>query len=154
MCPMQILSRQRLDRARALESNMGITHARIRRAFSGRHDSAKVKPSRERNDLDRPSRLIRFTKSLSALAILAALGAPVLALGGTQSITLTWDPSSDLTVTGYNIYHGVTSRTYTNMVDAGNVTSVTIAGLVEGTSYFIAATAYNPRVGERLLRRD
>jgi hypothetical protein len=140
---MQILSRQRLDRARAPESNIGITHAQIRRAFSERHDSAKLKLRRECNDLDRPSRIMRLTKSLSALAILAALGAPVLALSGTQSITLAWDPSTDPTVAGYNIYHGVTSRTYTNMVDAGNVTGVTITGLVEGTTYFIAATAYN-----------
>ncbi len=84
---------------------------------------------------------------LRLLLVLAVLGAPVSALGGpnppTQSITLAWDPITDPTVVGYNFYLGVASRTYTNMVDVGNTTRVTVSGLIVGTTYFMAVTAYN-----------
>ena len=60
-----------------------------------------------------------------------------------QSVTLTWDSSPDISVVGYRAYYGVASRTYTNMVDAGNATTVTISGLIEGSTYHFAATAYN-----------
>jgi hypothetical protein len=61
----------------------------------------------------------------------------------TQSVTLAWDPSPDPTVVGYKVYYGVASLTYTNVIDVGDATSVTISNLVEGTTYYFAATAYN-----------
>jgi len=70
----------------------------------------------------------------------ALLHNPVQAV---QRVTLAWDPSPDLSVVGYNAYYGVASRTYTNMVDTGNATTVTISDLIEGTTYYFAATAYN-----------
>jgi hypothetical protein len=60
-----------------------------------------------------------------------------------QSVTLAWNPSADTNVTGYFVYGGVASQNYTNKVDAGNGTNATISGLVEGTTYFFAVTAYN-----------
>jgi hypothetical protein len=57
-------------------------------------------------------------------------------------VTLAWDPSTDPTVTGYNVYYGEASGTYTNPVNAGNATNVTISGLVQGTTYYFAATTY------------
>ncbi|MGD0614730.1 MAG: Ig-like domain-containing protein, partial [Verrucomicrobiota bacterium] len=56
---------------------------------------------------------------------------------------MAWDPSPDTNVVGYNVYYGVASRTYTNIVDVGDVTNATISGLVEGTTYYFAVTAYN-----------
>jgi hypothetical protein len=61
----------------------------------------------------------------------------------TQSVSLAWDPSPDTNVVGYKVYYGVASRTYTNIVDVGDVTNTTISGLVEGTTYYFAVTAYN-----------
>jgi hypothetical protein len=58
-------------------------------------------------------------------------------------VTLVWNASSDPNVTGYDIYYGVASRSYTNKIDVGNTTNATISGLVEGVTYYFAATAYN-----------
>jgi hypothetical protein len=58
------------------------------------------------------------------------------------SVPLAWNPSPDVNVAGYKIYYGGASRTYTNSVDVGNVTSTVITGLAEGTTYFFAATTY------------
>jgi hypothetical protein len=57
--------------------------------------------------------------------------------------TLAWDASVDPNVAGYVINYGVASRSYTNTVSVGNLTSGTISNLVEGTTYFFAAKAYN-----------
>ena len=60
----------------------------------------------------------------------------------TQSVTLAWNPSPDTNVVGYKVYYGIASRTYTNVVDVGDVTNATISGLVEGVTYYFAVTAY------------
>jgi len=59
-----------------------------------------------------------------------------------QSATLAWDPSpgTDI-ITNYNLYYGVASATYTNVVAAGTNTTVSISNLVDGTTYYFAATA-------------
>jgi hypothetical protein len=57
-------------------------------------------------------------------------------------VTLAWSASTDPNVAGYNIYYGGASHTYTNMIPVGNATSVTIPGLVQGTTYYFAATTY------------
>src|SRR5207244_154249 len=59
------------------------------------------------------------------------------------SVSLVWNASSGTNVAGYNVYYGVASRTYTNKVNVGNVTNATISGLIEGTTYFFAVTAYD-----------
>ena len=60
-----------------------------------------------------------------------------------QSVTLAWNASADPTVAGYKAYYGVASRTYTNIINVGKATNVTISGLVEGATYYFAATAYD-----------
>jgi hypothetical protein len=77
----------------------------------------------------------------------ALLLSPVQALSATvppgQSVTLAWNRSLDTNVVGYNIYDGVASNTYTNMINAGNATAATIFGLIGGETYYLAATAYD-----------
>lgn len=59
------------------------------------------------------------------------------------SIILSWQPSPDASVTGYNIYYGTSSRHYTTEISVGNTTNATLSGLVGGVTYYIAATAYD-----------
>jgi hypothetical protein len=60
-----------------------------------------------------------------------------------QSVTLTWSPSADTNVAGYKLYYGVSSQTYTNSIEVGNVTNTIITGLADDTTYFFAATTYD-----------
>lgn len=78
--------------------------------------------------------------SLRWLTIFLAFTA--LSVFADVSVPLAWNPSPDVNVAGYKIYYGGASRTYTNFVDVGNVTSTVISGLAEGTTYFFAATTY------------
>jgi len=59
------------------------------------------------------------------------------------SITLAWNASTDPSITGYNVYYGGASGAYTNKICAGNATNATISGLIQGTTYYFAATTYN-----------
>lgn len=44
---------------------------------------------------------------------------------------------------GYRVYYGVASGAYTKMLDVTNATNITIPGLMEGSTYYFAVTAYN-----------
>jgi len=75
------------------------------------------------------------------------LGAVVLFMqlpaSALQSVTLAWDPSTDSSVVGYNVYYGSASGNYTSKLSVGNTNSATISGLVEGVTYYFVVTAYN-----------
>ena len=72
--------------------------------------------------------------SLSCYAAVPSMG---------QSVELAWNPSRGSTIAGYRLYYGGASQTYTNTVDAGNATSVTVSNLTAGSTYFFAVTAYD-----------
>ncbi len=71
-----------------------------------------------------------------------------LPANASQNVTLTWNPSTNADVTGYNIYYGTASGVYTNVYSAGDVTNATISGLADGTTYFFAAKALDASGGE------
>jgi hypothetical protein len=74
---------------------------------------------------------------------------PVTVANSTGQVTLVWDASADPTVTGYKVHIGTTSGVYTvSVIDTGNVTSCTIAGLQAGTVYYIAVTSYDQNGNE------
>ena len=62
---------------------------------------------------------------------------------GSQSLTLSWNPSPDTNVVGYNVYSGTSSGNYSSRISVGNTTHATIVGLQEGYTYFFAVTAVN-----------
>ena len=85
------------------------------------------------SDKGRRAALVSFLVSgLSALLPSAALAA--------TTVSLAWDPSASTNAAGYKIHYGVVSRTYTNTVAVGNTTNTTISGLVDGVTYYFAAT--------------
>ncbi len=60
-----------------------------------------------------------------------------------RDLNLAWDPNTESDVAGYKVYYGTASRAYTSSADVGNKTSYTLAGLPDGTDYYVALTAYN-----------
>jgi hypothetical protein len=59
------------------------------------------------------------------------------------SVNLAWDPSPDTNVGGYNVYYGPSTGNYTNLVNTGDATNVTISGLLTGSTYYFVATAFD-----------
>ena len=57
------------------------------------------------------------------------------------SVALAWDANTEPDIAGYKIYYG--SEHPFKVVDAGNLTSITLADLLEGLTYTFYATAYN-----------
>jgi hypothetical protein len=138
IAPVRIVHRRRLDRE--LETNSRFAPTPDRHRYCELHDGVEDPPHRADDVSGESSRIMGLTKFLGAVLVLVVLGTSVQAV---QSVTLAWDPCSDPAVVGYAMYYGVASRTYTNMVDAGNATNATISGLVGGTTYFFAVTAHH-----------
>ena len=61
----------------------------------------------------------------------------------TQSVTLAWDRSTDTTVTGYKLYYTDVAAGSTSAINAGNVTSNTVPGLLETKTYSFYVVSYN-----------
>jgi hypothetical protein len=58
------------------------------------------------------------------------------------SVTLAWDPGVPaIDIAGYDIYYGVASRRYANVVDVGLATTGAVSNLVAGTTYYFAVTS-------------
>lgn len=57
------------------------------------------------------------------------------------SVTLAWDPSPSGGIAAYRIYYGVASRTYTNTLSFGTALTGSVSNLVDGKTYYFAATA-------------
>src|SRR5450631_1245289 len=77
------------------------------------------------------------------LILLGGLAVLVTPAQADQSVTFGWESSADPNVAGYNIYYGTASHAYDHKVTVGNVSMATISGLVEGTTYYFAATTYD-----------
>jgi hypothetical protein len=59
-------------------------------------------------------------------------------------VQLAWNASDDSAVTGYKVYYGAQSRTYTSVVDAKDNLSEALSGISETQSNYFAVTAYSP----------
>ena len=76
-----------------------------------------------------------------AIAFVLSLAATSVQAG--QSVTLAWDANPEPGIAGYRLYYGEPPGNYSNSVDVGNVTSFSVANLVELRTYSFYVTAYN-----------
>jgi hypothetical protein len=79
----------------------------------------------------------RLVRALALLTTLLAASGDSLA----GSVKLAWDPV--VGATGYRVHYGTASGNYPSSVDATNLTTFTVLGLTDGTTYFFAVKAYN-----------
>lgn len=77
------------------------------------------------------------------LGILAGLFFVCFAAIAAGNVTLAWDASPDASVTGYRIYWGAASQSYTNSQTGDTNLTMTITNLTPGVRYFFAATAFD-----------
>jgi Fibronectin type III domain len=82
---------------------------------------------------------------------LGSIGVTIPAFA-TGSVTLSWNPSTSSDVSGYYVYYGLTSGIYDYEISAGSNTVVTISNLVEGATYYFAATSHDG--GESLFSNE
>ena len=59
-----------------------------------------------------------------------------------QSVSLAWNPSTDPNVVGYALYYGTDGVTFTNRLDAGSNTSLTVNNLSLATTNYFEVTDY------------
>lgn len=69
-------------------------------------------------------------------------------IAGADSIQLAWDPSPDV-VSGYIVYVGSQSGTYSVIYDVGNNLAFTLPTVIAGQPYYFAVASYTPgpRIG-------
>jgi hypothetical protein len=90
------------------------------------------------------SRIVRRgLQWVAGLALASFVSLAGVAQSDPTSVTLAWNPSLDVTVTGYRLYYGAAPEQYTNSIVVGNTTSCTVTGLVNGTTYYFSTTAFN-----------
>jgi hypothetical protein len=85
----------------------------------------------------------RASRWFAGLALASFVSLAAAAEIDPTTVTLAWNPSPDVTVTGYRLYYGAAPEQYTNSIVVGNTTSCTVTGLVNGTTYYFTTTAYN-----------
>jgi fibronectin type 3 domain-containing protein len=59
------------------------------------------------------------------------------------TVTLEWDASPSVGITGYKIYVGTSSGNYSQSYDAGNNLEYAVLNISENVVYYFAATAYD-----------
>ncbi|MBZ5637652.1 MAG: fibronectin type III domain-containing protein [Acidobacteriia bacterium] len=79
-------------------------------------------------------------RRIALLAVVTSLAALTASAG---TISLTWNPVSDSDLAGYRVYWGTSQGAYTNSQNVGNVTSATINGLTDCTTWYLAVKAYD-----------
>jgi hypothetical protein len=79
--------------------------------------------------------------ALSAILLCDLIGLVPISAPAVTAVNLSWTPSPATNITGYTLYYGAASRSYTNAIAVGLATDLTVSGLADGTTYYFAATA-------------
>jgi hypothetical protein len=91
----------------------------------------------------RPIRGKRTSKRAILIGLAILCMSHAVSTWGAVSVTVLWDANTETNLAGYKVHYGVASRSYGNTSDVGNITNATVSGLIEGTTYFFAVTAYD-----------
>jgi fibronectin type 3 domain-containing protein len=78
-----------------------------------------------------------------------AVPATISCIVGPAATVLNWDPVGG--ATGYRIYSRTASGNFTMLQQVGNTTTLTVNGLVSGTTYYFVATAIDGSSNESSL---
>ena len=60
-----------------------------------------------------------------------------------SQVALGWNPSPDTNATGYFLCWGLANDACTNLLDVGNSTNTTVAGLLTNVTYYFSVVAYD-----------
>ena len=71
-----------------------------------------------------------------------------------STIALAWDKSPGRDVKGYRLHYGTASRTYSSIIDVGNVTTYKISNLTAGKTYYVVVTSYDKAGGESRVSNE
>ena len=85
----------------------------------------------------------RPTKYFSLVFLISLLTLCVTFTASAADITVAWDANNESDLAGYILFYGTSSSNYANSIDVGNNTQHTLTGLIEGTTYYFAAKAYD-----------
>jgi chitinase len=88
-------------------------------------------------------RSIRWIWILGIEITICLIAGIIAASAFAAQVTLAWDPNTEVDLGGYRIHYGTASGSYSVHTDVRNVTTYTVTGLVEGQTYYFAATAYD-----------
>ncbi len=69
--------------------------------------------------------------------MVVVLAAPAAA----GTIGVAWNPVTDSDLVGYRVFYGTSAGTYTSQQDVGNTTSLTLSGLPDCSTYYVAVKA-------------
>jgi len=70
------------------------------------------------------------------------------------SVTLAWNPVTSPPAMGYKIHYGTAVGNYPSLINVGNVTSYSVAGLADGVTYHFVVTAYATGFSDSAFSND
>ncbi|RPH86396.1 MAG: hypothetical protein EHM75_08025 [Desulfobacteraceae bacterium] len=90
-----------------------------------------------------PPFLSLFPPALFLIGVFFFLFLSLVGQARAEQVSLAWDANTEPDLGGYRLYYGTASQAYSQVIDVGNTTQVTVSNLNQGVTYFFVVTAYN-----------
>jgi hypothetical protein len=90
-----------------------------------------------------PPSLSLFPPALFLIGVVFFLFLSLVGHARGEQVSLAWDANTEPDLGGYRLYYGTASQAYSQVIDVGNTTQVTVSNLNQGGTYFFVVTAYN-----------